>query len=173
MNFVSGIERHMECQFLFGCTHLEIHCLLPNPHCSTSREAELDPAGALEELDPDGGARPQGSSTCQSWRGELDPARRPGGTRPRWRSPAMGELDSPVMEERAAMTARTGWGRARSHPGHGGARPRMEEPDPGGNRPRRPWESSNLEPTGLGGASFHDRLRQIGRSSVPARPWGA
>ena len=90
MNFVSGIERHMECQFLFGCTHLEIHCLLPNPHCSTSREAELDPAGALEELDPDGGARPRGSSTCQSWRGELDPSRRPGGTRPRWRSPTMG-----------------------------------------------------------------------------------
>ena len=49
----------------------------------------------------------------------------------------------------------------------------MEEPDPGGNRPRRPWESSNLEPAGLGGASFHDRSRQIGRSSVPARPWGS
>ena len=71
------------------------------------------------------------------------------------------------------MTARTGWGRARSHPGHGGARSRMEEPDPGGNRPRRPWESSSLEPAGLGGASFHDRSRQIGRSSVPARPWGS
>ena len=106
-------------------------------------------------------------------RGRARPRWRPGGARPRWRSPAMGELDPPVMEERAAMTARTGWGRARSHPGHGGARPRMEEPDPGGNRPRRPWESSNLEPAGLGGASFHDRSRQIRRSSVPARPWGA
>ena len=116
MNFVSGIERHMECQFLFGCTHLEIHCLIPQ------------------------------SPLQHQQRGRARPRRRPGGARPRWRSPAMGELDPPVMEERASMTARAGWGQARSQPGHGGARPRMEEPDLGGNRPRRSWESSSLEP---------------------------
>lgn len=48
MNLLSGIEWHVQCQFLFGCTHCGIHCLLPHllPH-----RTHNDPA-AQEEAAP-------------------------------------------------------------------------------------------------------------------------
>ena len=140
----------------------------PIPTAAPSAEVELDPGPAMEELGPG------------------------------WRSPAMGSLTPPAMEEPASMTARVGWGGSRPwrssapvRPWGSSTLPAMGELNPAGHgahlHDRSHWlgRSSTMEelspgpamgeldPACHGGAHLRDRSRRMGRSSAPARPWGS